>query len=219
MTKSRGILPPRQVWTAAHLEQLCTRYPHEKTDAIAADLGRALNRVYQKAAALGLKKSAEYLASPDACRLRRGGNVGLVFRFQPGQAVWNKGKHYTTGGRSAEWRFKPGQIPANLLPVGHIRVNSEGYQDIKTAPGPRNWVPLHRWNWKLAHGEYPARGMALVFKDENRMNCDIGNLELISRSDLMKRNSLHNLPKELAELVQLRGAVNRQINKRLKNEQ
>ena len=38
---------------------------------------------------------------------------------------------------------------------------------------------------------------------------------LMTRAELMKRNSYHNrYPKEVARLVQLRGAVTRQINKR-----
>lgn len=32
----------------------------------------------------------------------------------------------------------------------------------------------------------------------------------------MRRNTVHNLPPELAKVVQLRGAINRQINKRAK---
>ncbi len=41
-------------------------------------------------------------------------------------------------------------------------------------------------------------------------------LECITRRENMARNTVHNLPKELARLVQLQGAVKRQINKRSK---
>ena len=45
-------------------------------------------------------------------------------------------------------------------------------------------------------------------------------VECISRAENMKRNSYHRYGKEIASLVQLRGAINRQINKRSKkNEQ
>jgi hypothetical protein len=45
----------------------------------------------------------------------------------------------------------------------------------------------------------------------------LGRLELISRAENMRRNSYHTrYPKEVAQLIQLRGALNRQINKRLK---
>lgn len=207
------------LWATLELTAVRTRYPHEKTDAIAADIGRTVGQIYQKAAALGLKKSPEYLASAAACRLRRGDNIGASYRFKPGLTVWNKGMKGLQHEGSKPTQFKPGSTPPNRLPVGHIRTNGEGYLDIKTAPGPHKFVPLHRWNWKQEHGAYPAKGMALIFKDGNPLNCAVSNLELISRSDLMKRNSIHNLPKELAELVQLRGALNRQINRRMKNEQ
>lgn len=39
-------------------------------------------------------------------------------------------------------------------------------------------------------------------------------VELITRQELMKRNTLHRYPKPIAQLIQLRGALNRQINKR-----
>ena len=212
MTKSRNINAPRQLWTADQVAQLRTLYPHYLTDNIATMIGRSTRSIYQMAASMGLKKSDAYMASPAACRLRRGDNVGAAHRFQPGQVVWNKGKAFPASGRSGETQFKTGSAPANRLPVGHIRINSDGYKDIKTAPGMRKWVPLHRWNWKQAHGEYPARDMALAFRDGNRMNCELTNLELISRGDLMKRNTVHNLPKELVVLIQLTGALNRKIN-------
>jgi hypothetical protein len=216
MKKTKIVHTVRTRWTAAEVRKVRKLYPHVKTQGIALQLGRTLGQVYQKAAALGLKKTVEYLSSPDACRLRRGDNVGAEYRFKLGQVVWNKGTNFTAGGRSPETRFKPGNVPANRLPVGHIRLNSEGYLDIKTAPGRHKFVPLHRWNWKQAYGEYPAKGMMLIFKDGDKQNCDISNLECISRADLMKRNSVHNLPKKLAEIVQLRGALNRKINKRTK---
>ncbi len=219
MTKSRGILAPRVKWLPEELQILRDRYPNQKTKFLADALGKTESQTYQKAAALGLKKSPEYLASPDACRLRRGDNVGAAHRFKPGQTTWNKGTHFAAGGRSLETRFKPGSTPANVQPVGHIRINGEGYQDIKTAPGPRNWVPLHHWNWKQEHGEYPPKGMALAFKDGNRMNCAVENLELLSRSELMSRNTRHRFPKEIADVIALRAAVTRQINKRIRNEQ
>jgi hypothetical protein len=211
MTKSRNLITPKHRWTDAQIAQLRELYPHHKTAQVAVMMGLREGPIYQRAAGLGLKKSPEYLASPDACRLRRGDNVGAAYRFKPGLTVWNKGmKDLHIGGE--ETLFKPGSTPPNRLPVGHIRTNSEGYQDIKSAPGLRKWVPLHHWNWKQAHGSYPAKGMALVFKDENRQNCAIENLELLTRAELMRRNTVHNLPPELAKAVQLIGALNRKIN-------
>jgi hypothetical protein len=41
-------------------------------------------------------------------------------------------------------------------------------------------------------------------------------VELISRRELMARNTFHALPPPLAQMVQLRGVLNRQINARSK---
>jgi hypothetical protein len=201
-------------WTDNELSIIRARYPSEPTHRIAADMGRTPSQVYQQAHKLGLRKSAEYLASPAAQRVNSTNNRGGATRFKPGHATWNKGKEHRPPGRSAEWQFKPGSTPPNRHPVGHIRMNADGYLDIKTAPGMRKWVALSRWNWRQAHGEYPPKGSTLIFRDGNRLNCAVENLECLTRAELMKRNSVHNLPKELAVICQLRGALNRQINKR-----
>lgn len=203
---------PRHLWTSDEIAHLIAIYPHQPTAVIAADLQLSTNQVYHKADQLGLKKTVAYLSSPDACRLRRGDKVGEVSRFQPGHHTWNKGlKGLDIGGKTT--RFQPGTTPPNYRPVGTIRRNSDGMLDIKVAEGIRQWVALHRWVWKLAHGSLPARGMALAFRDGDTDNCLLENLELITRRELMQRNTVHNLPKPLAELVQLRGALNRKINR------
>jgi hypothetical protein len=58
----------------------------------------------------------------------------------------------------------------------------------------------------------------IVFKDKNREHIEIENLECISRRDLMLRNTVHRLPKELVQVVQLKGALQRQINNRIRHE-
>lgn len=60
------------------LDVLRTLYPKISTKHLARSLGRTESAIYGKAAGMGLRKSAEYLASADACRLRRGDNVGAA---------------------------------------------------------------------------------------------------------------------------------------------
>jgi hypothetical protein len=77
---------------------------------------------------------------------------------------------------------------------------------------------VHRIIWLDAGRTIPP-GHALVFKDGNKRNFDIDNLEMVTRQELMRRNSYHNnYPKEVGEVIQLRGALNRKINNRLKKE-
>lgn len=72
----------KRLWEAVDDALLVARYPHEPTLALARDLRRSLVAVYGRANVLGLTKSAEYMASPDACRLRRGDHPGVPFRVE-----------------------------------------------------------------------------------------------------------------------------------------
>lgn len=222
MTKSRGILLPRQRWTDDQVEALTRLYPDTPTADIAKQLGITVDRVYSKANLLGLKKSDAYLASPAACRLRKGDGVGAATRFKPGQNSWNKGmKGLNLGG--IETQFKPGHRGGKAAelyqPIGTERISKDGYVQRKInddMPLQRRWRGVHIINWEAVNGPLP-KGHALVFKDGNKQNTAVENLELLSRAELMRRNSYHtNYPKEVAQLVQLRGAITRQINKRSK---
>lgn len=216
MTKSRNLIAKRHIWTEAELEMLKQRYPNEKSEDLAKSMGIRLGSVYNKAFSLGLKKSSEFLLSPASGRTN--GKQGFGSRFEKGSKPWNKGmKGIQIGG--FETQFKPGSKPANYRPVGSTRVSVDGYIEIKIADGMHQWKLLHRENWKKAYGEYPKQGMALIFKDGNKENCSIENLELITREELALRNMVRRYPPELRKLNQLRGAITRQINKRTKNEQ
>jgi hypothetical protein len=201
-------------WTAADDAAMVARYPHEPTAKLAADLGRSERSVYMRSDFLNLNKSPEYLASPAACRLRRGDSVGAASRFKPGLEPWNKGMQWDSGGRSAETRFKPGQMPKNHKPVGYERVNADGYRERKVAE-PKTFRAVHVLLWEEHLGPVP-HGFAVIFKNRDKSDIRIDNLALISRADLMRRNSYHNYPQPIPQLIQLRGVLNRQINKRAK---
>lgn len=217
----------RKFWNALEVEYLVAAYPDTPTEALAATLRRPVRAVYGKARALGLKKSAAYLASPHACRLRRGDNVGAKYRFQPGQKPWNAGLDWQAGGRSVETRFKPGRKPeeaSNYRPIGSLRLSRDGYLERKVSDDQsvypaRRWVAVHRLVWEAAHGPVPA-GHLVVFRPGQHTTTEaeitLDRVECITRRENMARNTVHNLPKPLAQLVQLQGALNRQINKRSK---
>ena len=210
----------RRRWTDAEIELLRGLYPDTPTAKIAERLGRDLWHIYAKAMKLELRKSDAYLASPAACRLRRGDKVGLAFRFAKGTVPPNKGLRRPGwyAGRMRETQFKKGGFPANRDPAfyvpGALRVNSEGYVDMRTsfAPGAAGWTPLHRILWEDAHGPIP-RGFNVTFKDCDRLNVELANLELISRADLMRRNTIHNLPENLRLTVQALGHLKRRIRR------
>lgn len=206
-----------QAWTTEQLAVLAARYANEPTASLAASIGRTASAVFQQARKLGLAKSQEYLASPAASHLRRGNEIGAEFRFKPGQQVWNKGIRFTPGGRSAETQFKLGLKPQTWHPVGTERITKDGILQRKVADtGVKNvdWRPVHVLVWESAYGPVPE-SCVIVFADRNKRNFDVSNLDCVDRAELMRRNSVHRLPKELAEVIQLRGAINRQINKGL----
>lgn len=169
---------------------------------------------------LGLKKSDAFYERPDCGRLD--GVIGKGTRFVKGQAAHNKGKAHPTRGRSAETQFKPGYRGGTALqkykPIGTERISKDGYLERKInddMPLQKRWRAVHLLLWESVNGPLP-RGMAVVFLDGNKRNISLDNLELISRSDLMRRNTVHNLPPEIKEMVDLKRHLTRAIHQKEK---
>lgn len=205
----------RKIWKDDELETLRLRYSDTPTKILACTLGRSESSVYGKAAGLGLCKSKSYLAGPEACRLRCGDNVGEATRFRPGHVPANKGLRRPgwSAGRMAETQFKPGHRPHTWKPVGSTRLSKEGYLQRKiseTGYPPKDWVGVHILVWQEEHGPVPP-GHAVVFKDRNKANISPENLELIPRSELMRRNTIHNHPPELTGVIRLNARLKRQL--------
>lgn len=213
VTKRKGIRKPRVPLTPAQEQAIRTRYPHERTDTIAMDIGLNVHQVYRKATLLGLTKTAEYLASPEAGRLRRGSDVGAQFRFPKGHVPANKGKKGIVYPGTEATQFKKGSKPHTWKPVGTIRYSKEGYLQVKltdTGITRKDYVCVHHLVWELHGGTHPAKHH-VSFKDGNKSHITLDNLELVSFADMMKRNTIHNMPEELKEVVQLQGALKRRI--------
>jgi hypothetical protein len=216
----------KRFWTGHELIIVRKFYPDTPTEKVAEMLGRSTSMVYQCADRLGLHKTAEYLASPDACRLRRGDRIGATTRYAKGNVPANKGLRRPGygPGRMRETQFKNGNRTGaanrNWKPVGSIRPDDEGYLRIKVRehqPGEPNgfgntkiWPLLQRHIWEQHFGPIPE-GHNIVFRDGNRKNCDIANLEMISRAELMRRNTIHNYPPELRDNIMLLGAIKRKL--------
>lgn len=214
----------KRPWTQREIDTLTKLYPDTPTKQLAVEIGRTVSQVYQKASSLSLKKSAAYLASPHACRLRRGDQVGKASQFKTGQMPWNKGKSHPSSGRSAETQFKKGEMSGaaqhNYVPIGSTRITKDGALERKTSDDPdiypaKRWVPVARLVWESAHGPIPAKHVVrflpgLQTTVETEITLD--KLECISLAENMRRNSLHRYPKDIARAIQLRGALNRRIN-------
>lgn len=208
----------RTFWKPSEIKFLYKAYPNLSTKELAGRLGRSVSAVYGRAALLGLRKSEEYLAGPEACRLRRGDNVGAASRFRSGHVPANKGLRRPgwSPGRMAQTQFRPGARPHTWKPVGSTRLTKDGYVQRKvsdTGYPPRDWKGEHVLLWEEAYGPVP-KGHALAFRDRNKGHISLENLELITRRELMRRNTIHNYPAELTDVIRLNGALKRKLRRK-----
>lgn len=183
------------------------RYPHEPTAVVAKACGHPLSSVYQRACALGLRKTATYLDSPAACRLRRGDKVGAG---------------PCSPGRMAETQFKKGQYPAQrwdpeVYCIGALRITADGTLQIRLTadPHPRGWFSMARYVWKLHTGRWPRRDQLVRTRNGDPHDTRFDNLELLTRAENMKRNTIHNLPTELKGAIVVLGQLKRRIRERV----
>ena len=203
-------------WSQADKQALAALYPETSNEVLGRVFGKSPKAIGLMARSLGVCKSARYMAEE-------------VPRIKPGQEPWNKGQSFDPGGRSVETRFKPGRAAceaANYKPIGSLRITKDGYLEQKTTDDPlivpaRRWVALHRLVWERENGPVP-NGHIVVFRpgmhttEPDQITAD--RVECITRAENMRRNTYHRYGPEVAKLVQLRGAINRQIRKREKEQ-
>lgn len=178
-----------------------------KNSEIALKIGLTEKQIANLTTRLGLHKPEGYV------------NSGC---FLPGHTPFNKGmkqSEYTSPQgieNSSRTRFQKGQSPVNKKEIGSERIDSkDGYIYIKVRNDKNdvsnNYVLKHRHIWEQHHGPIP-KGHVVVFKDGNRHNLDISNLELRSYAEHRAR-TVGEIPSEIKRLYQLKGALQRQINK------
>lgn len=115
---------------------------------------------------------------------RIGALTGRTGRIEKGNKPWNTG---TKGLMKANvTTFKKGNKPCNVKPVGYERITKDGYIEVKISE-PNVFEMKHRHIWQLAHGPIP-KGHVIVFKNTNKQDCRIENLEIITRGELARLN-------------------------------
>ena len=127
-------------------------------------------------------------------RQRHGIKSGCTGWYQKGHPPGTKGKTLAEIckhdpekiARVKSTQFRKGNIPANQVPVGTISRTTNGYlirkKQMKGSQWER-WEFLHKAVWEEHHGEIPE-GKVVMFKDNNKENCDISNLLLVSRAEI-----------------------------------
>ena len=219
MTKSKGINAQRYQWHPEVERLFALLYPTVSTKRLADAIGISVFIAYRKADGLGLKKTDDYLSSEMSGRILRGriDPRMVATQFPKGHVPVNKGiKGWQAGGRSKETQFKKGNRPHTWNEIGHERITRDGILERKvqnTGVTRQDYVAVHRLVWLESGREIPP-GYNVIFKDGNRRNITLDNLECISKRENMIRNSYHTrYPKEICKVIQLKGAIQRQINK------
>lgn len=189
--------------SSAQKKLLATLYPNHTNAELAAQFDLPLYSVKNLARRLGLRKTSDHMQTA----AKRG-------QFEKGHTSWNKGKSYPCHPNTARHHFKEGHRPHNWLPVGASRIR-DGYIETKvtdTGSTLRDFKPMHHIIWIEAFGAIP-HDHCIVFRDANRQNLSLDNLECISRQDLMKRNSIYNYPPSVVESIRIVAGFNRKLRR------
>lgn len=192
-------------WSQQDRDDLARLFPHNDIRTLVKIFGRPKKAITAKANKMGLTKADDY-------QQPRYGT------FEKGHQPWNKGTSYSAPG-SELTQFKKGNKPHTWLPIGSERVTKDGYLERKltdTGVTRHDWKPVSHIEWEKHNGRPVPKGHAVIFRDGDKRNFAPANLELISRADLMRRNTYLNMPEPLPQLIQLRGALTAKINRRSK---
>lgn len=180
------------------------------TKRISKILGRSEGTARQRMAILGLKIPASVVE-----KFRR------ESQYKAGRVPENKGKRqkdFMSGeaiNKTVATRFKKGARVHNekydgavVTRYSHRKRNYPPYKWIRISKA--KWKKLHVHLWEEANGAIPP-GKIVVFKDRNTLNCELSNLDLLSREENMMRNTIQRYPPELKSTIRTLGKLKRTI--------
>jgi hypothetical protein len=226
VTKSRGIHAPRRQWTDEEDALLRAHYADTRAEDLAVRIGCTQSNVYRRAHVLGLKKPIAWIADRQREKMRDANHGGRRTQFPPGHRPQNAGLRRPGWfrGRMQASQFKKGERSASAAqrhkPVGTERSSKDGYLERKIHDGlplQSRWRAVHLLLWEEANGPLPP-GHALWFRNRDKRDIRLENLECITRAELARRNTAA-YPPALRQINQLRGAITRQINRRRRREE
>ena len=175
-----------KVWNPKKQEKLIALYPNHTNQEIASLLGSTESAVGGRAFKLKLRKSPEFMLEHSS--------KGF---FPKGHQPANKGRKQTEYmsiaqiEKTKKTRFKKGDIPKNHKPIGYERITRDGYIEVKTTE-PNVFELKHRLIWTKHNGAIPT-DCVIRFRDGNKLNVDISNLYLVSKSENMISNTIHQI--------------------------
>lgn len=195
-----------KVWNPKKQEKLIALYPNHTNQEIASLLGSTESAVGGRAFKLKLRKSPEFMLEHSS--------KGF---FQKGHQPANKGCKQTEYmsiaqiEKTKKTRFKKGDIPKNHKPIGYERITRDGYIEVKTTE-PNVFELKHRLIWTKYNGAIPS-DCVIRFRDGNKLNVDISNLYLVSKSENMISNTIHRYPPKLKKAIRAYGKLKKTIKK------
>lgn len=187
-------------------------YPTMSSKTLAKKIKRGPAYVLHRAKELGMQ---------DIIDKKRGSS-----QFKSGHKPHNKGRRwdeYMT--KEAQEKVKAGWFNKERVirkPLYSISIRKDPpsgrfYKYIKLAD--RKWVLLSRYVYEQHNGPIP-KGHNVRFKNGDTMNCNIDNLELVTRAEMMLRNSVQDYAPELIDthvaISKLKKKINSLTNKKTK---
>lgn len=194
----------RLVWTNDMDAVMREHYPCKQTSDVADMLRLTPKQVLCRAKRLGLHKNPDVIAG-----IRENG------MFLKGHVPFNKGmkqQEFMTAEqieKTKATRFVKGQVPVNIKEIGYERISVDGYVEVKTEKG---FVLKHRMIWVEHNGPIP-KGHIVRFKNGNKLDIRIENLELVTCVQNMKDNTIHNYPPEIKTAMRRISKLKRMVKK------
>lgn len=182
-------------WTERQIAYLTKHYADTPIEVLIVKTKHNQKSIWNKARALGLRKSLEFLQAVGRHCSQHPKSVAT--RFVKGHEPSNKGKRIVEFmskegiEASSRTRYKKGHRPHNTRSVGSECQHADGYVYLKVGEGKP--VLKHRYVWEQANGPIPD-GHCIAFRDGNRANCDLSNLYLLSREESGRRCTQNENP-------------------------
>lgn len=204
----------KRLWTSDELEYVRQNYANNYTKDIALAINRSSRAVYQAAINLNVRKSPEFIKISLEREAEKLKVLGAKTRFKPGNISHNKGQKMSKEiyERVKVSMFKKGNEPHNTRYDGHERLDpKDGYIYIRIRKG--KYVLKHRLIWEQHYGPIP-KGNIIVFKDKDKYNLNIDNLQMITKRENMLRNTVTKYPLELQQIIKLNNKLKTTLNEK-----
>ena len=148
-----GLLKITEIITAMTPNEIIRqRFPHERTQGIADDLGLSYSQVANRAFTMGLKKTLEFKQSESSGRTNLI-EAGKKYRYKKGNIPPNKGKKMPAEvyEKVKPSMFKKGSRPHNWKPDGTIVERKDTDQNGRVylyyKVSDSNWILYHNKVW------------------------------------------------------------------------